>query len=183
MNRYRIYLNVILKLICAVSLVLILPGTIAAGEERDTTRQELISLINERKQLFDAYSESLDRKSGFFGNKTKKDLKNSQEMLIEIVAIDNRIMNALNRTLDFRNYEKQTMKYDVSEYEDRIRNLKILNDTLFSKNAFYERELKSLESSLRKHKLYNFLFLMLMIFLGIRLFIRISKKGRRQKID
>jgi len=179
MYRHRIYLNVILKPISGLCLALILLGPVAKGEQKDSVRQELISLISERKQLFDAYSESLEKKSGFFGNKTKKDLKNSQEMLVDIVAIDNRIMNALNRTLDYRNYEKQSMRYDVSEYEERIRSLKILNDTLSNKNAFYERELKSLEASLRKHKLYNFFFLMIMVLIGIGLFRRISKKVRR----
>ena len=183
MIRYRIYLNVVLKTISAACIAFLGLAESAMADERDSTRQELFSLISERKQLFDAYSESLDKKSGFFGNKTKKDLRNSQEMLVDIVAIDNRIMNALNRTLDYRNYEKQSMRYDAGEYEERIRSLKILNDTLFNKNAFYEQELKSLEASLRKHKLYNFFFLMILVIVGIGLFRRLSKKARRYKSE
>jgi hypothetical protein len=120
----------------------------------DSTRQELMELLKDRKELFDEYSSSIEKKSGFFGNKTKNDIRESQEKLVEIVNADNRIMNLLNRTIDYRNFEKQNMTYDVSSYTDRIKSLSVLNDTLTKRNELYQRENKSLRTSVRKYKFY-----------------------------
>jgi len=81
-----------------------------------------MQLLKERKELFEIYNESLNQKSGIFGNKTKNDLRTTQEKLLDVVAADNKIMNSLSRTLDFRDFEKTNMKYDFSSFEERIRN-------------------------------------------------------------
>ena len=129
----------------------------------DSTRTELLLLLKERKVLFDQYSASLNKKSGFFGNRTKSDLKDSQEKLVAIVSADNRIMNSLNRTLDYRNFEKLNMSYDANSFEERIRNLIILNDTLNNQNIIYKQENKIYQSSIKKHHLYFASLIILLI--------------------
>ena len=103
-----------------------------SASDPDTTRAELVTLLKERTILFEKYSQSLASKSGFFGNRTKNDLKESHEKLIEIVKADNKIMNAFNRALSYRNFEKMNMRFDVSGYEERIKNLTVLKDTLLT---------------------------------------------------
>ena len=120
----------------------------------DSTRTELLILLKDRKDLFNQYSASLNKKSGLFGNRTKNDLKDSQDKLVAIVSADNKIMNSLNRTLDFRNFEKLNLSYDVNSFEERIRNLSILNDTLTNQNNIYKKENKIFQSTIKKHRLY-----------------------------
>ena len=136
----------------------------------DSTRTELLILLKERKAVFDQYSSSINKKSGLFGNRTKNDLKDSQEKLVSIVAADNKIMNSLSRTLDFRNFEKLNLSYDVNSYEDRIRNLLTLNDTLNNQNNIYKKENKILNSTIKKHHLYFAMLILLLILSGIVLF-------------
>jgi hypothetical protein len=108
----------------------------AFAQERSTDqdRRELQDLLTVRKEKFDAYAQSLERRSGIFGGKTKGDLKASQSVLIDIVETDNKIIRSLNRVVDFRNYEKVNMNYDLSERDKRLDGLMQSVDTL-SKRA------------------------------------------------
>lgn len=130
----------------------------------DSSKKELISLLGERKILFDAYTISLSHKSGFFGNKTKNDLRESQDKLEAIITQDNKIMKALYRTLDFRNFEKLNMRYDASAFEDRIFNLKAMNDTLNKHVIILEKQYKESSSAIRKYTLYFISLIVLLIF-------------------
>ena len=136
----------------------------------DSTRTELLELLKERKQLFEKYNASLSRKSGFFGNKTKNDLRDSQEKLIAVVTTDNKIMNSLSRTLDFRNFEKQKMSYDVNSFEERLRNLSVLNDTLNSQFIKCKQENKILKSTIKRLHLYIGFLIVLILLTGIAWF-------------
>ena len=142
----------------------------------DSTRTELLILLKERKELFDQYSASINKKSGIFGNRTKNDLKDSQEKLVSIVAADNKIMNSLSRTLDFRNFEKLNLSYDVNSYEDRIRNLLTLNDTLNNQNNIYKKENKIFQSTIKKHQLYFTMLILLLILSGYILFKKFLRR-------
>ncbi|HEV7736727.1 MAG TPA: hypothetical protein VGO47_05055, partial [Chlamydiales bacterium] len=124
---------------------------------------ELVSLLKERKELADAYYTSLEKKSGIFGSRTKNDLRDSQEKLVEIVRADNKIMNTLNRTLDYRNFEKQNMSYTVNSSDDRIRNLSMLNDTLTRQVTFYLSEIKICKATIRRNNIYFIIILAAMI--------------------
>lgn len=129
----------------------------------DSTRTELLLLLKERKELFNQYSASLNKKSGFFGNKTKNDLRDTQEKLLAVISTDNKIMNSLSRTLDFRNFEKINMSYDFNSFEERLRNLSVLNDTLNSQYLNSTQLSKSLQSTIRKFHLYIALLILLIL--------------------
>ena len=129
----------------------------------DSTRTELLQSLKGRKDLFDQYSASLNKKSGFFGNRTKNDLKDSQDKLVAIVSADNKIMNSLNRTLDFRNFEKLNMSYDTKSFEERIKNLLRLNDTLSNQNVVYKQENKKFQTTIKKHNLYFTMLILLLV--------------------
>ncbi len=148
----------------------------AVAIRADSTRTELLLLLKERKKLFDKYSLSLDKKSGFFSNRTKNDLKDSQEKLVAIVVVDNKIMNSLNRTLDFRNFEKLNLSYDVNSFEDRIRNLTSLNDTLSIQNIKYKNEIKLFQSTIKKNRFYIVFLLFLLLIISIAFFRKFFNK-------
>ena len=146
----------------SIIILILLPFFVKASSI-DSTREELRELLKQRKILFDEYSESVAKKSGIFGNKTKTDLKESQAKLEEIIKADNKIMSSLNRTLDFRTFEKQNLSYDASSLEDRIRNVNILNDTLNKKVLSLTEENKQHRSVLNHHTFYFILLILLLI--------------------
>src|SRR6478736_3298015 len=75
-------------------------------QDRTADRAELQKLLEERQKKFSAYSESLRKRSGFFGGKSKADIQRSNEVLRDIIESDNKIMSVLNRVVDFKTYEK-----------------------------------------------------------------------------
>lgn len=95
-----------------------------------TERQELQKLLELRKQKFDAYAVSIEKRSGIFGNKTKRDMQLSNDVLTEIVKTDNHIIDVLNNTIDFKNFEKTNLNYNVQTNSDRVNELLHSVDTL-----------------------------------------------------
>ena len=139
-------------------------GNVCA-KNNDSTKAELFSLMQERSILASDYYSSLEKKSGLFGGKTKNNLRDSQEKLVAIVKIDNKIMDALKRTIHFRNFEKASMTYDVTSFEERIRNLSILNDTLNKHLIKYSQESKMNQKIIKRNQIYlvGLIFLVLIM--------------------
>jgi hypothetical protein len=93
-------------------------------------RKDLHDLVELRRERFDSYSRSLEKRSGIFGNKSKKDIQRSNEVLMGIVEIDNRIISTLNRVIDYKSYEKVNRNYDWMQNNDQVSNLRQATDTL-----------------------------------------------------
>ena len=93
-------------------------------------RKDLQNLLQERKTKFDSYTSSLEKRSGIFGNKTKKDILASNEVLINIVETDNLIISTLYRVVDLRNLETSNTKFDAAIQNQNYDNLLHATDTL-----------------------------------------------------
>ena len=161
--------------ILLIVLTGLIPGT-SNADERSEARKELFGLLEERRKLFDSYSESNKKKSGFFGNRTKNDMRESHATLQGIVEIDNKIMNSLERVIDRKNYEKTTMTLDVSAFQERINNLAKVNDVTLSQNEKHEKENKQFSRLILRMKFY-FLFLFLIIIGLLYWMYRMRKTG------
>jgi hypothetical protein len=142
----------------------------------DTARTELLIQLKERGDLFKDYSESLTKKSGFFGNRTKSDMSESQQKLVAIISADNKIMSTLRRTLDYRNFEKLNLSYDASSYEDRIKNISALNDALNKQNAVLDEDCKTYRMTIKRHQIYFFLLISMLVLSGAILYRKIFRK-------
>jgi len=92
--------------------------------------KELKQLLMQRKDQFDTYAKQADERSGIFGNKTKKDLEKSREILLQIVKIDNSIMDELNRAITNRGMAKADYSTDQLQYTTTIQQLTLAADTL-----------------------------------------------------
>ena len=81
-----------MKLIAAtiIACLYIFPSL---GQIPQAQKQKLESLIEERARNFSEYTTSIQKRSGIFGNKTKRDLEKSNEVLI---SIDSKTTSALD---------------------------------------------------------------------------------------
>jgi hypothetical protein len=113
-------------------LLIALPVAATSEEQQPQIieRQMLKELLDDRKTRFSDYFNSIEKRSGIFGNKTKKDLTGSNVILTEIVKTDNRIIQVLNRALDYKTFEKTGFNYDKLADEQRIAELLRATDTL-----------------------------------------------------
>src|SRR5437879_5326850 len=91
-------------------------------------RQDLQRLLADRAARFSVYTESLKKRSGFFGNKTKHDMEKSNEVLIKIVNTDNKIIDALNRILSYKTFEKTNTSYESQQSKQKVQQMMQMTD-------------------------------------------------------
>jgi hypothetical protein len=161
--------KILLMLMCFISTV--------ALPQKNTfnDRKDLQQLLDERKAKFDSYTSSLDKRSGIFGNKTKKDIQASNEVLINIVQTDNRIISTLYRVIDLRNLETSNTKFDVLKQNQNYDNLLNATDTLSKQVSVLSDTNKALKSKTLKFQTLFYVALALLIFMLFRNW----KKGRQ----
>ncbi len=83
-------------------------------------RNKINQLLDERRAKFSQYDNSLTKRSGIFGLKTKKDMQASNDILTQIVITDNNIFSELRILLDFKDFEKKEVEHRAETVEGRI---------------------------------------------------------------
>ncbi len=136
-----------------------------ASDSTEVVKEKLHIIIENRKARFGNYLESLDQKTGFFGNQTKKDVKRSNEVLETIVRSDNEIFAELNKLLNVKTTEKTIGNFELAEKDSKIlRQERALNSHQQLIKA-QKAELEKLESLLKARNI--FLLLLFFILIGI----------------
>lgn len=69
-------------------------------------RKKINSMLDMRHQKFGEYDQSLARHTGIFGFQTKKDIRRSNDILMDIVKTDNDIFQQLKILLDYRTFQQ-----------------------------------------------------------------------------
>lgn len=111
-----------------------------------TQRLRVNALLAERSAKFGQYDESLNARTGIFGFQTKRDIKNSNEILRQIVLNDNNIFKELKTLMEYKDLEVTAVKNDANQTSDRIANYKQAIKTLQDQNEQLSKEAKSLHS-------------------------------------
>jgi len=83
-------------------------------------RVKVNSLLQERSNKFGQYDESLAQRSGIFGWQTKKDIKNSNEILRQVVLTDNNIFKELKVLMDYKDLQNQQKVAVADNSQTRI---------------------------------------------------------------
>jgi len=100
-------------------------------------RKKVNSMLAVRKQKFGEYDQSLNKHTGIFGIQTKKDIRNSNDILMDIVKTDDQIFVQLKVLLDYTMFQqKQVQSHAVAadsssvNYITTINKLQASNDKL-----------------------------------------------------
>lgn len=111
-----------------------------------TQRLRVNALLAERSAKFGQYDESLNARTGIFGFQTKKDIRNSNEILRQIVLNDNDIFKELKTLMDYKDLEVKSVKNDADQTSERIQNYKTAIKTLQDQNEQLNKEAISLNT-------------------------------------
>jgi hypothetical protein len=87
-----------------------------------TQRLKVNALLSQRSAKFGQYDQSLNRKTGIFGFQTKSDVRNSNEILRQIVLNDNNIFKELKILMEYKDQEVIAAKNSASEINSRMLN-------------------------------------------------------------
>lgn len=135
---------------------LLLPLTIF-GQEK------LNKLVTERQSLHQQWRDSESRKSGIFGNRTKKDMIATNEWLERIVQKDNQIIEELEMLKKIETteigFEKDDYKFIAQKQEQDIGKLK-------RALAEKDKEIAAQKSNKRTYEWTTFIFFLTTATLG-----------------
>lgn len=149
---------------------------VSYAQTNQSEKAELIQLLELRKQKFEAYSNSLEKHTGFFGNKTKNDMQRSNEVLTDLVRIDNKIIGTLNRSVDFKNYEKLNLNFKTNEKELRLLELNGSIVTLQKQVQLLKAENRYLTGKMKRYNAMLFIAVSLSLLLLFLLVKRLRKQ-------
>ena len=85
-------------------------------------RSKINALLAERSSKFGQYDESLNTRTGIFGFQTKRDIRNSNEILRQIALNDNTIFKELKVLLEYKDLQMQEVKTVSTTNDERIQN-------------------------------------------------------------
>ena len=152
--------------------LLLFPSFLSSQTEGDKAR--LRELLQERKDRFEEYTEKADDKNGFFGY-SKRDVKQLNEVLIEIVKTDNKIMYELDRLLDMASYETKQSSRDLAKNDFQRDKYVSAIDTLNKQVDSLKQDIRSVAWRKRVYKYLDF------ILIGGILFYFLYWKRRQNK--
>jgi hypothetical protein len=81
-------------------------------------RAKINHMLDLRRIKFSEYDQSLTRRTGIFGLQTKKDIRKSNEILMEIVKTDDDIFRELKVLLDYRVFQQQQVQSKSTQTEN-----------------------------------------------------------------
>lgn len=113
-------------------------------------RKRINSMLDQRKQKFGQYTQSLSMHTGIFGLQTKKDIRRSNDILMDIVKTDDDIFVQLKILLEYRTF--QQIQVQSRSVETDNANLGFMNtiNKLRAQNEKLQRDAKAAEEQQQK---------------------------------
>lgn len=128
------------KKIC-IALALLVCYIKTAGSDLDNIyRQQLQQLLEQRQQHFVAYTQSLDKNSGLFNNRTKRDITGTNNILKNLIKTDNEIIDVLNRIISANKFDKAGSGFAYIEKIQNTQSLLNIVDTLNKQLVLLSRQ-------------------------------------------
>ena len=132
----------------------------------DLQRKKINAMLARRTQKFGQYDYSLNQHTGIFGLQTKKDIRRSNEILMDIVKTDNEIYKQLKILLDYRTFQQTQVAGKSKEIETT--NLHYMN-TINVLRRQNEKLTKEANEMLVQHERSSRNFIVIIIFMGLAL--------------
>ncbi|EHQ29620.1 hypothetical protein [Mucilaginibacter paludis] len=138
-------------------------------------RKKINSLLDQRSQKFSQYSQSLNTKTGIFGWQTKKDIRRSGEILMDIAHTDENIFKEIKNLLDYKTFQATQVVAQSHESEDRVTNYMVTINKLRQQNDKLKQEQNLRDDEYRKTKTIYIIVILLLIATSIFLFFSRNK--------
>lgn len=137
-------------MIKSLLIFLLISLTAAAYAQVDTSaynvqRAKINALLAERSVKFGQYEQSLNERTGIFGFQTKRDIKNSNEILRQIALNDNNIFKELKVLLDYKDLQVQQVQTAASSNSERIQSYMAAIKKLQDQNQLLRKQIEEKE--------------------------------------
>ncbi len=151
------------KILCFAFLVLVSRTCFAQQDISSFSAQrvKINHLLAERSLKFGQYDESLKQRSGIFGLQTKKDLRNSNDILRQVVLNDNQIFKEIKALIEYKDLQNEQTIVQVDQNLDRMKGYMLMIKKLQDQQS----QLKS-KLEIRKPPIAGFITAIIGLILG-----------------
>jgi len=136
------FLLLLLSIFVAITAKAQTPSDSIAYQQQ---RKKINAMLAERTKKFGLYDESLSKHTGIFGFQTKKDIRRSNDILMDIVKTDNDIYKELKILLEFRTFQQKQVQTKSKEAENSNLGYMTTINTLRAQNDALRRRANSEE--------------------------------------
>ena len=134
-------------------------------------RQKINDMLAVRSQKFGQYDKSLSEHTGIFGFQTKKDIRRSNDILMDIVKTDDNIYKELKILLEYRAFQQRQIQSHSKEAETINQNYINLISKLRQQNAV-------LKASAQKADTMQYVYILIIVLMIASILFLISKKSK-----
>lgn len=113
-----------MKKLSGICILCLLPVLVFAQKPNSDSlayqlqRTKINQMLEQRRQKFGQYDQSLKMHTGIFGLQTKKDIRRSNDILMDIVKTDDDIFRELKILMDYRVFQQQQAQTHSNESEN-----------------------------------------------------------------
>jgi len=132
-------------------LILLMSFSVAGMAQADSTayqlqRNKVNALLAQRSSKFGQYQQSLGSRTGIFGMQTKKDIKNSNEILRQITLNDNKIFREIKVLMEYKEMQVQKVQSTAVASNERIQKYMLAVKKLQDNNVALKQRAEQAES-------------------------------------
>lgn len=117
-------------------------------------REKINNMLDQRSGKFGQYTESLNKRTGIFGLKTKKDMQKSIDILLDIALTDNAILKETKVLLDYKNFQQDRVINQSKETDEKNLSYMRTINKLQNQNENLQKEIEVLNKSKSSDILY-----------------------------
>jgi hypothetical protein len=132
-------------------------------------RAKINAMLAVRGQKFGQYDKSLSEHTGIFGLQTKKDIRRSNDILMDIVKTDNDIYRELKILLEYRTFQQSQVQDQSKETEqtatESMYTISRLQDQLVKVKKENEANATLLDKESLNFKIIVFILVIIILFL------------------
>jgi hypothetical protein len=142
-------------------------------------RKKINDMLGQRKQKFGQYDQSLSQHTGIFGLQTKKDIRHSNDILMDIVKTDDDIFVQLKVLLDYKTFEQKEVQSHVIDADTSKFGYMNTINRLRDQNEKLKHDVELAEQDQQKSKQISLGIIFALLFVVILLLrAKFVKKGK-----
>jgi hypothetical protein len=141
-------------------------------------RAKINVMLARRTQKFGQYSQSLNMHTGIFGLQTKKDIRRSNDILMDIVKTDDNIYKELKILLEYRTFQQTQVQSHSEETEQN--NLSYMNTINKLREQVDQLKAETVKQN-RAHNKTNRFYLAALILMLTSILFLITRTSRRKR--
>jgi len=140
-------------------------------------RQKINNMLAQRTLKFGQYDESLSMRTGIFGFQTKRDIRRSNDILMDIVKNDDSIYKEIKILLEYRTFQQTQVQNHSKETDEN--NIGFMNTINKLRNQVDQLKADAEKQEQQQQKKQLFYILIFILMLASILYLLARKRKQR----